>query len=594
MDAPQSLWEKYSPMAAVPSAPRQEPPSTSSILPAFLRDIRVLQALGQIIFAIVVAFFISQLFAAIFGSLASKNLTPTFSFLSNRSGFDISNAPTWYSSDSTYWTAFRVGLENTFRVVSLGLVLTTILGILAGIFLLSSNWVIRTITRTYVESVRSVPLLAQLFVWYFIVMLSLPNISQPLTLPAEGVVMIGVRLIAYAIIYFIAWLRLRALPINAPRRIGIMTGLLAAFVTIEIAFWLNGHVDGWRGSYARDDVMNGGFLVYVVVSLLLIAAAWYAPANTPSGLRWRALGITIGQLVAGLLFYFGIVPDTGIRTEIYPAVFISIRGFVFPEFLTTARFANWMAFVGVGFALAVMLWLFFGRVTETTGRPIPRGLYALLAILGFSVVGWLLISSEPAPSMIPVQQEGSTVYMTIDQARAQGLFTEADEQVYSQQPLLFKLPKQKINKGGLVTGYESGTEIQPEYMALLIGLVVYTASFIAEIVRAGIMAVPRGQIEASRALGLSTPQTLRMIILPQALRVIIPPLGNQYLNLSKNSSLAVAISYADLVFVTQTIMNQSGQSVTGIFMLMMVYLTISLTISLFTNWFNRRFKLVTR
>jgi ABC-type amino acid transport system permease subunit len=300
-------------------------------------------------------------------------------------------------------------------------------------------------------------------------------------------------------------------------------------------------------------------------------------------------------LVGGLLFYFGVVPNATLRVEMYPAVFVSVRGFVFPEILPTARFAQWMAFVGVGLALALMMWLFFGRVTETTGRPIPRGLYALLAILGFSVVGWLLISSAPAPSMIPIQQaDNTTTYMALEDARQQGLLTEADEQVYNQQPFLFMLPKQKVNKGGIVTGYESGSEIPPEYMALLIGLVVYTAAFIAEIVRAGIMAVPRGQIEASRALGFSTAQTLRMIILPQSLRVIIPPLGNQYLNLSKDSSLAVAIAYADVVFVTTTIMNQSGQSVTGISMLMGVFLAISLTISLFTNWFNRRFKLVTR
>jgi His/Glu/Gln/Arg/opine family amino acid ABC transporter permease subunit len=576
-------------MAAVPSAPRHQP-SNPSLIPAFLRNVRVLQVLGQIIFAIVVAVFISQLLASIIASLASKNLTPSFNFLNDRSGFDISNAPRWYSSDSTYWLAFRVGLENTFRVISIGLVLATIMGVLAGIFLLSSNWLVRTITRAYVEFIRSTPLLAQLFVWYFIVMLSLPDIGQALTLPTEGIMQLSIRLIIYAVLWLLAWLRLRSLPIDAPRRVGITTGLLAVFVTIEVAFWLNNTQDAWRGSYSSGSIMNGGFLVYLVVSLLLIAAAWYAP----NGLRWRALGITVGQLVGGLLFYFGIVPNAALRVEMYPAIFVSVRGFVFPEILPTARFAEWMAFVGVGFALAFMMWLFFGRVTETTGRPIPRGLYALLAIIGFSVVGWLLISSEPAPPVIPVQQEGATAYMTLDAAREQGLLTEADEQAYNPQPLLFFLPKQKVNKGGIITGYQNGTEIQPEYMALLFGLVVYTSSFIAEIVRAGILAVPRGQIEASRALGLSTAQTLRIVILPQALRVIIPPLGNQYLNLSKNSSLAVAIAYADVVFVTTTIMNQSGQSVTGITMLMMVYLTISLSISLFTNWFNRRFKLVTR
>lgn len=576
-------------MAAVPSAPDQ-PHLRASRIPAFLRDERVLQVLGQIIFAIVIAVLISQLVSSIFSSLASKNLSPTFSFLTNRAGFDISNAPSWYNSNSNYWTAFQVGLSNTFRIVSVGLALTTIMGVTAGIFLLSTNWLIRTITRSYVEAVRSTPLLAQLFVWYFIVMLSLPTINQAFTLPVEGVVPVAVRLIIYVLIWFVAWLQLRKYAPTAPRRVGIMTGLLAIFATIEIAFWLNNTQDAWKGSYANGNLLNGGFLLYTVVSLLLIAASWYAPKE----IRWRALGLTIGQLAGGLLFYFGIVPNAAFRIEIYPAIFVSVRGFVFPEILTTARFALWMAFVLAGLGLGLMMWLFFGRVIETTGKPIPRTLYALLAIVGFTVIGWGLVGTNPAPPLVPVQQEGATTYLPIEEARAAGLLTEADEQLYSQQPLLFFLPRQNVNKGGIVTGYATGTEIQPEYMALLLGLVVYTSSFIAEIVRAGIMAVPRGQIEASRALGFSTAQTLRMIILPQALRVIIPPLGNQYLNLSKNSSLAVAIAYADVVFVTTTIMNQSGQSVTGISMLMGVYLAISLSISLFTNWFNRRFKLVTR
>jgi general L-amino acid transport system permease protein len=153
---------------------------------------------------------------------------------------------------------------------------------------------------------------------------------------------------------------------------------------------------------------------------------------------------------------------------------------------------------------------------------------------------------------------------------------------------------QKISPAGIVSGLVSGSQITPEYMALLLGLVVYTAAFIAEIVRAGILAVPRGQIEAARALGLSTNQTLRVIILPQALRVIIPPLGNQYLNLAKNSSLAVAVAYADLVLVTTTIMNQSGQSVTGITMIMLTYLALSLIIAAAINLVNRRFQIVTR
>jgi ABC-type amino acid transport system permease subunit len=140
----------------------------------------------------------------------------------------------------------------------------------------------------------------------------------------------------------------------------------------------------------------------------------------------------------------------------------------------------------------------------------------------------------------------------------------------------------------------SGATYTPELMALLVGLVIYTSAFIGEIVRAGIQAVPYGQIEASRALGFSGWQTLRLIVLPQALRVIIPPLSNQYLNLAKNSTLATAVAFSDAYSVGQTIMNQSGQSVTGFFIILITYLTMSLIIATIMNIVNRRFQLVTR
>jgi general L-amino acid transport system permease protein len=142
--------------------------------------------------------------------------------------------------------------------------------------------------------------------------------------------------------------------------------------------------------------------------------------------------------------------------------------------------------------------------------------------------------------------------------------------------------------------YQGGKVISPEFAALLLGLSTYTAAFIAEVVRAGILAVHRGQTEAAMALGLSPNQRLRLITLPQALRVIIPPMTSQYLNLTKNSSLAVAIGYPDLVAIANTTMNQTGQAIEAIAMLMAVYLSISIAISVFMNWYNARVRLVER
>jgi general L-amino acid transport system permease protein len=142
--------------------------------------------------------------------------------------------------------------------------------------------------------------------------------------------------------------------------------------------------------------------------------------------------------------------------------------------------------------------------------------------------------------------------------------------------------------------FQGGGLISPEYGALLIGLVIYTSGFVAEIVRSGIQAVPAGQWEAGGALGLRPGTILRRIVLPQALRVIIPPMTSQYLNITKNSSLAVAIGFQDVVSIANTVLNQTGQAVEGIAYIMAVYLTISLSISLFMNWYNARIALVER
>ena len=142
--------------------------------------------------------------------------------------------------------------------------------------------------------------------------------------------------------------------------------------------------------------------------------------------------------------------------------------------------------------------------------------------------------------------------------------------------------------------YRGGSSVTPEFLALLIGLSFYTGGFIAEIVRSGILGVPWGQTEASSALGFRRGLQLRLIILPQALRIIIPPTTSNYLNLTKNSSLAVAIGYPDLVSIGNTTLNQTGQALEAIAIMMAVYLTISLLISAYMNWYNRRIALVER
>ncbi|MFK5927724.1 MAG: amino acid ABC transporter permease [Desulfuromusa sp.] len=142
--------------------------------------------------------------------------------------------------------------------------------------------------------------------------------------------------------------------------------------------------------------------------------------------------------------------------------------------------------------------------------------------------------------------------------------------------------------------FAGGLTVSPEFASLLLGLVLYTSAFVAEVVRAGIQSIGRGQIEAAMAIGLKPGQVLQLVIFPQALRVIIPPLTSQMLNLTKNSSLAVAIGYADFVAVANTTINQTGQAIEGVAMIMVVYLFFSLSTSVFMNWYNKRMALVER
>jgi general L-amino acid transport system permease protein len=300
-------------------------------------------------------------------------------------------------------------------VAALGIVFATIIGFLVGIGRLSSNWLIARLATAYVEILRNLPLLLQLFFWYFAVLKNLPGPRQSIALPGGA--------------------------------------------SLNV-----------RGLYLPAPVPESGF----------------------------------GYVLAA--FGFGIVAS-----------------------------------------IAVAMWA--KRRQLATGERFPV-LWTTLALV-------LLLPGA--------------VHLVLGQ------------------PLGFEYPALR----GF--NFQGGMAVQPEFMALLVGLSTYTASFIAEIVRAGIAGVPRGQREAANAIGLSNGLTMRLVIIPQALRIIIPPLTSQYLNLAKNSSLAVAIGYPDFVSVfTGTVLNQTGQAVEVILLTMLVFLTISLLTSAFMNWFNKHIALVER
>ncbi len=227
--------------------------------------------------------------------------------------------------------------------------------------------------------------------------------------------------------------------------------------------------------------------------------------------------------------------------DVFGAAFLNQRGLFVPGPQPGPTFGPWLAVVAIGVAVAVG-----GRIAqrrlEARGQPGRRlGLIGLAILVTLAVLGWVLLA-----------------------------------------PMAFDIPvRGRFNFSG-------GLALSTSFTALVLGLVLYTAAFIAEIVRGGIQAVRRGQVEAARALGLSEGDTLRLVVFPQALRVIVPPLTSQYLNLTKNSSLAIAVGYPDLFKVGETIANQTGQPVAVIALVMATYLAISLATSLLMNLYNRR------
>ena len=493
------------------------------LLPAIFRDARIIKGIAQLIFVVIVVIVLNDLQTRINTALESTNQSPNFEFLQNRAGFDLADSG-GYSSKDRYIDAFQVGFVNTLRVVLLGLAATTVIGILVGICLLSRNFLLRTISRAYVEVLRNTPVLLQIFAWFYIALFSLPPQQESIAFPQEGV---------------------RSLPL-------LQYGLSLLIVLLIWQYSGTLRRPGWR-----NGLRQVGIAVVLLVNLL------------------------------GIVFIGSATP-----IEFRPGLYISIKGVAIFELIPTSQFGVWMVFVVIGAVVSVAMSRYFAYITESSGQPIPRTRYSLAAFVGFTLLGWLIIGMRPTPAQIAVYDDDRDEFieMEYEEAFESGLLTIEQELEYTRQPLIFRPPT--LDRRG--RNIETGIEFSPSYLAIFLGLVIYTSAFIAEIVRAGIQAVPKGQLEASRALGLSQGDMLRLIILPQALRVIIPPLGNQFLNLSKNSSLAIAVAYTDIYQVTFTIINQSGQSVTGIVMVMLSYLLISLCISLVMNIVNQRYQLVTR
>ena len=381
----------------------------------FLNDPVVRGVIYQVVTAVVVVGFAIWIIGNTAGNLAAQNKTTGFDFLWRTAGFDISFSLLPWSRSSYYWEAFLVGLTNTLLVSFIGIIFATILGFTVGIARLSSNFIIARLATVYIETIRNIPLLLQLFFWYFAVLKAMPAVRESFALPFD------------------------------------------VFIN-------------QRGMYVPRPLFNEQF-----------------------GYVWIGVALAIAAVVV---------------------------------------LRNWAK-----------------RRLEQTGRRFPVFLTSIALFAGIVALAWLVSGAS----------------------------------VEFQPPVL-----QRFNVQG-------GLQLPPEFVALLFGLTIYTAAFIGETVRGGIQSVNKGQTEAAQSLGLKEGDRLRLVIIPQAMRVIVPPLTSQYLNLTKNSSLGAALGYPELVNVfSGTSLNQTGRAIECIALTMAVYLVFSLLTSVIMNWYNARVKLVER
>lgn len=308
---------------------------------------------------------------------------------------------------------------------------------------------------------------------------------------------------------------------------------------------------GWAILAGAANTLTVAVVGCLLTTFLGVTLGVMRLSPNPTLARLVGLYVELGRnipLLLQLFFWYSLVTRLGGPRQAWsplPGVFVSNRGLRAPAILANdaLAFALLALAVAVGASIALKYWA--DRRQAATGRRPSLLLVVLLLLLGLPIAGALSSGSA----------------FQIEYPQLQGFnFT-----------------------GGMV--------LTPEFVALLVGLTLYTSAFVTEIVRAGIQAVPNGQWEAGRSLGLSGGRIMRLIVLPQALRVIIPPLTSQYLNLTKNSSLAVAIGYPDLINISNTVINQTGQALEVIFIFMAIYLTISLTTSAIMNWLNIRLTL---
>ena len=501
-------------------------PSSHHQKPPFYRDVTVVKWLFQLGALALVIFALWFLSSQARDNLAARDISTGFDFLSIDPGINLSEGID--TRPATGGRALWVGMVNTIRLATAGILFATMLGLFVGLARLSKNWVVNKLGSVFVETLRNIPLLVQILLygailanlgdlrfdsgWDNWVIWSNKGLSVPRVFIADG---------------FYQW------------AVFMLIGAVAARWAYNLRSRL--HDETGQNTYP-------GFASLGVLAVFAVIGWFIHPI-----FGWA------GSIFGGIEDGISKIPEEALQAVLSILAIVLAVNWI-RNFLKSRRTPGGAA-----------------QLTDDDKfRVIFAGVGAGLAILVVYVV-WPGLSSWMINS-------SSDLFGVLEDKFGNGRTGGP-----------FGVDRPEVIKPGKFEKYgPSGLTMSLGFAAVFFGVVLYTAAFIAEIVRGGILAVPKGQIEASNSLGMKRSAALRTVILPQALRVIMPPLGNQYLNLTKNTSLAIAVGFSDLVQVGQTVGNQTGKNLSVFAIWMLFYLACSLTISVAVNFFNVRLKIVER
>ena len=491
------------------------------------RDVVVLKWVTQVVLLFVVLGTMWFLASQAGDNLRARNINTDFDFLERPVDIQISEGIDTHPD--TGGRALWAAMVNTLRLSISGIFFATILGVIVGLARLSDNWLVRQIARWWVETLRNIPLLVQMVIYYSVMTAALP-------------------------------------------RVGLDTGPINGFL----------HVSNKGISMPRVHIADG-FYQWAVVVLVGVAAAHLVRRH-----RQRIQDET-GANTSPILWALGTVCLFGlVGLFIHPAFF-----WLGPIF---SAIADLLDSLPNGFAQLVFAVIAVGGATIWIRRFVSDHRSAR-GHLSLTDDDWFRIAFAAVASLavvvLLVRWSGLSAW-TLNSGR--DLFEVMANKFDvngAARPFDAMLPD-IVQKGKFPNYGKNGLTLSIGFASVFFAVVFYTSAFIGENVRGGILAVPKGQTEAATAVGLSRGQTLRHVVLPQAVRVILPPTGNQYLNLTKNTSLAVAVGMSDMVQVGTTVFNQTGRTLPVVAIWMLFYLSCSLTISVVVNWFNVRMQLVER